>query len=226
MEQLTTPQSPVQLKTGYSRFVKIMRILLPLLAAALIVIMMTWSELDDKTAILPKEDVLQKSNMGENELLNPRFETTDSQQRPVHVEAERALQNQDNPNIVQLESPKANLKMKDGSGLTIESATGTYEQKVEKLYLETDVQIHHESGYDLMAEELRVDMKTREVWSDKTVHIEGPDGTISASGLEGNVGDGVLIFKGPVTLKLNTLDGNPVITNTETPTLEQDNEAP
>jgi lipopolysaccharide export system protein LptC len=49
-------------------------------------------------------------------------------------------------------------------------------------------------------------MKTREAWSDKAVHIRGAEGKIDALGLEGNVDDGILIFKGPVTLKLNQPD--------------------
>ncbi len=207
LEQLSKKEYNTQnISKNYSRFVKIMRYVLPIAAVGLIVVVFTWSDMDDRIVALPKEDVVSKSNMGENELLNPQFETTDSQQNPVKVNAKRATQNQENPDLVRLEEPTANLKMKDGSTVTIEAENGTYEQKVEKLYLSKDVKIQHEDGYSLEAKELRINMKTREAFSDKAVQVRGPEGAIDALGLEGNVDEGILIFKGPATLRLNQTD--------------------
>ena len=207
LEQLSEKEYNTQnISKNYSRFVRIMRYFLPLAAVGLIITVFTWSDMDERIVALPKENLVSKSNIGENELLNPQFETTDSQQQPVNVNAKRATQNQENPNLVRLEEPKADLRMKDGSRVMIEAQDGTYEQKVEKLYLQTNVKITHEEGYSLEAEELRINMKTREAWSDKAVHLKGPEGEINALGLEGNVDEGVLIFKGPVTLRFEQTD--------------------
>ncbi len=205
LDELNVQNRDVKINRGYTRFVKHMRYALPLLAAALIVVVITWPEMDDQIVVIQKNEIIpsDQTEIGENELLNPRFETTDAQNQPMNVTAERALQNQENPNLVRLEQPKADIKMKDGSQVNIKALDGTYEQETEKLFLQNDVKFKHESGYELQAEELRVDMKTQEAFSDKNVRIEGPDAEIEATGLEGNMNDGVLIFKGPAKLTIN-----------------------
>ncbi len=204
LEELNVAERNTFVSRGYTRFVKSMRFILPLIALILSVVVMTWPEMEDKIVIIPKDQLISASEtkIGENELINPHFETTDAQQQPVNVTADRAVQNQENPNLVKLDNPKADLKMKNGSAVNIKAAQGTYEQEVEKLFLQENVKIHHESGYELQAEELRIDLKTREAFSDKAVQIIGPEATIYAAGLEGNVEDGILIFKGPAKLTL------------------------
>ncbi|HPD82554.1 MAG: LPS export ABC transporter periplasmic protein LptC [Alphaproteobacteria bacterium] len=198
----------VSINHGYTRFVKYMRYILPLVAIILMVIIVTWPEMEDKVVVINKDEIIPQSEneIGENELLNPKFETTDAQNQPVSVTADRALQNQNNPNLVKLDKPNADLKMKNGSAVQIEALSGTYEQDTEKLFLQNDVKIRHETGYELTAEELRVDMKTREAFSDKNVAVTGPDAHIEATGLEGNVENGILIFKGPAKLTITNIE--------------------
>lgn len=211
LEELNVTNEGMVVGRGYSRFVKSMRFILPLMALGLMVVIITWPRMDDKIMVVEKKDILPESvdDIGQNELLNPRFQTTDAQANPVNVTAKRALQNQENPNLITLDTPKADLKMKDGSAVNVDALNGTYEQETEKLFLQNQVKIRHESGYELRAEELRVDMKTREAFSDKDVEVEGPDGKIKATGLEGNVEDGILIFKGPATLTLSPNQKSP-----------------
>lgn len=210
LDELSVGDRNIAVSRGYTRFVKAMRYVLPLIAVALVVVIATWPEMEDKIVVVQKDEIIPSSqnDIGENELLNPNFQTTDAQMQPVNVTADRAIQNQENPNLVKLDKPFADLKMKDGAQVNIEALDGTYEQETEKLFLQNGVKITHESGYKLRAEELRVDMKTREAFSDKNVSIDGPDAIIQATGLEGNVDDGILIFKGPATLTLKNNDPN------------------
>lgn len=199
-------QDTVEIKKGYSWFVKIMRLALPLVAIILIFVVIALPQMKEQLVIVPKEEIIEQTNndIGENELLNPHFETIDSNQNPVNVTAARAVQNQDNPKLVKLDQPKADLQMADGSKVQIMAAQGTYEQETEKLFLQDNVSIKHASGYELKAEELRVDMQTREAFSDKAVQIDGPAAKINAIGLKGNVDEGTLLFKGPIKLILKT----------------------
>ena len=208
LDDLNVLEKDTTVNRQYTRFVKLMRYGLPLLAVTLTVIVIFWPDDTGKIAIIQKEELIpeDKSLIGQNELLNPRFETTDSQLQPVNVTAIRALQNQDNPNLIKLEKPNADLKMEDGSDIHLEALDGTYEQETEKLFLRDQVKIRHESGYELQAEELRVDMKTREAFSDKNVLIDGPDAKIEAIGLEGSMATGILTFKGPAKLTIYNKD--------------------
>jgi lipopolysaccharide export system protein LptC len=210
LEELNTPERNTSVSKGYTRFVKWMRFVLPLVALGLMAVVITWPEMEDKVVIMDKEDIIpsSESDIGQTELLNPHFETTDKNQQPVNVTAARALQNQENSDIVKLEQPKADMKMKNGSNVHIQALKGTYEQEAEKLFLENDVRVKHESGYELLADELRVDMKTREAFSDKDVQVQGPEAHIEATGLQGNVDDGLLIFKGPAKLTLSPKEKN------------------
>ena len=208
LSELQNADRNTSVSYGYTKFVKSMRFVLPLIAVALMVVVITWPEMDDKVVVIPKESLIpaNEDDIGQTELLNPHFETTDKNMQPVNVTAQRALQNRENADLVKLEQPIADMKMKNGSNVHIEAVKGTYEQEAEKLFLQEDVRIKHESGYTLFAEELRVDMKTREAFSDKDVQVKGPEAHIEATGLDGNVDDGLLIFKGPAKLTLTPSD--------------------
>lgn len=187
---------------GYSKFIKAMRYALPLLALALVVVVITWSEIDDQIVAIPKEDLIPTSQtiIGQTELTNPRFETVDEFNQPVLVIADKALQNQNNPDLINLSNPIADFKTENGSAMHIQAQVGTLEQKEEKLFLEHDVQIKHDEGYTLQAQELRLNMKTKQAFSGKNVTIKSDKAVINAEGLDGNMETGILIFKGPATL--------------------------
>lgn len=192
-----------QINRGYSRFIKAMRFILPLIALILITIIMTWSETDNKILSIEEVSLLPNTDLAENELLNPKFESVDKDLNPYTVRATRALQNQENADLLKLENPNGNMILKDGQTLNIKALNGTYEQKEEKLFLQENVKLEHQSGYILETQELRVDLKKGQAFSDKDVQITGVDGTINATGLEGDTNTEILIFKGPATLIIN-----------------------
>ena len=204
LDSLNTDSRERTVNRGYTAFIKSIRFILPVGALLLITTVLLWPEMENKVVIVPKEEIMTQTNtqIGQNELLNPKFETVDAQQQPVNVTAMRALQNQENPNLIKLENPNANLQTKDGSKIHIEAINGTYEQETEKLFLQDNVKVRHETGYELQAKELRVNMKTREAFSDQEVRVDGPKARIDAAGLDGNVENGILVFKGPAKLTL------------------------
>lgn len=196
-------RAPVRSGKGYTRFVRSMRLLLPLAALVMTVVIVVWPDMEEKVVPLALEDVLpDQSESVRNELLSPRFESTDQDQQPYTITAARAIQSQDNPELVQLEQPMADMLMKDGAWIAIEAKNGVYEQNADRLFLHGAVKLFHDRGYQLETDELRVDMKTRQAWSDKPVQAQGPEATLEAAGLEGAAGDGVLIFTGPAKLVL------------------------
>jgi lipopolysaccharide export system protein LptC len=187
---------------GYTRFVKTLRVVLPLTALGLITLVMAWPDVERHTAPPPKESIVPDAKMGQNELINPRYESTDKDLQPYTITAARATQNPDNPELVTLEKPEADMKMSDGAWMAGRSETALYEQNAEKLLLKGDVNIFHDSGYTLKTPELRVNLKTSEAFSDQDVHIQGPAGTLAATGMDANQISEKIIFKGPATLVL------------------------
>ena len=204
LSDLSQADSTARISSQYTKFVKILRIGLPLIAVGLLAIMFAWPSLDQKIIVLSEEEAKAEigDTMGTNELLNPVYETTDAQSNPVKVTASRAIHSQNNKDIIRLENPIADFKTSSGEALNIESDQGIYDESNEKLFLQDNVQIIHERDYILSAEELRVNIKTQEAFSDKDVTIDGPAANIQAKGLTGSVDDGILVFPGPATLTL------------------------
>ncbi len=205
LADLDQSKKTIIISRSYSRFIRAMRYILPLLALGLLAVVVTWSEIDHKIVAIPQEDLLSPSEniLGQTELTNPKFDTVDEFNQPISVTADQALQNQSNPDIIHLKKPIANFKTEGGNAIYVESLNGTLEQKEEKLFLQDKIKITHDDGYVLEGNELRLNMKTKQAFSDKDVKITSDRAVINAQGLDGNMETGIIIFKGPATLILN-----------------------
>ena len=103
---------------GYTRFVTVMKVLLPLLAAGLVVLLAVWSQLSldtsrfhlDATELAP--DQLESLKM-----VNARFDGIDEKNRPYSVTAEQVVQDREDSDKVALEHPKADMTL-DTTGKT------------------------------------------------------------------------------------------------------------
>lgn len=186
----------------YTRLVKLMRLVLPTIALAIVVVVVSWSKFEDLVA-KPAMEAAIPHIIGKNELLRPRFQSVDNKNQPFKITAHRAFQNEQNPKLVHLDRPMADITLNSGNWLAIESKKGTYEQNAENLVLEDDVKLYHDEGYELITSKLFVNLKAQEAWSDQPIYAQGPAGQIEASGMKADTGKGELIFTGPVTLKLN-----------------------
>lgn len=212
MEKRETPL--VNLR--YSAFVRKLRFILPIFALGLTVIVLTWDEADKRIAPMKKEEVLPASENIQNELMKPVFNSVDDKNQPYTVTADRAVQNRENPDLVELEKPVANLQQNDGSQIDADAASGLYEQATQKLNLSGDVHIKNSDGYTLSTEELRIDMVSQKAYSGRDVTVDGPSGTIEATGLEGDATGGILIFTGPAKVTLYS-DGTLLTPKESTP---------
>jgi len=205
LSELNFKTPPKKIGKFYTRFIKSMRLFLPLAALGLVVVVMAWPQMDNKIATIEasNETLIPDTALVENELIKPRFESLDSNENPYVVTASKATQNQQKPDLVMLDDLKANVILKDGATLDVEALSGSYEQKEEKLFLETDVVLTHGQGYELKTNDLRIDLKQGAALSDRDVQITGAQFRINAAGMNGQLNDEVLIFNGPATVILN-----------------------
>lgn len=191
----------------YTLFVKSLRWILPLIAVGMTVVIVTWDD-GGRTKPMQKEELLPQSENIQNELVKPVFNSVDNKNQPYTVTADKATQSRQDPDLIELEKPIANLQQNDGSKLDGEAASGLYQQKEQKLNLEGAVKLKHSNGYTLSTEELRIDMVTQKAYSGMDVHVEGPAGSIDATGLEGDANSGALIFTGPAKVILYSDGGS------------------
>ena len=190
---------------SYSKIIKSLQIALPLIAGALIFILLSWQRVDtipNETTINDNEQSIR--TVGKNELLTPRFESEDDKGNPYTITAQRALQGQSSDDdMILLESPVADIALESGNWLAVKASQSAYRQESQRLFMKGNVEMFHDEGYTLSTEEMDVDMKAGTARTDLDVHVQGPKGQIDAKGLEADRPQGLLIFKGPAKLILN-----------------------
>ena len=186
----------------YTKFVKAMRWALPLVAVVIVAIVMAWPKMETAITPVTPENVSQNQPATQNELINPRFEGADSANNPYVLTATRAVQSQQNPDILLLDMPVGDINLANSETVKITALKGNYRQVAGLLYLDGDVKVKHSSGYDLDTTRLMIDTKARETRTDQPVRIVGPAGTLHASGMDGRNAEGILVFTGPAKLIL------------------------
>lgn len=191
---------------GYSKFVRFMRLALPLGALAIILVLYLGSGLEEQV-IKPMEEVtrapdLKERSIAKNELLNPKFESMSTQNLPYQITADRAVQGEKNQNLIMLDKPVGEITMEDGMHVKLQSNAGAYRQDTGRFFLEGDVYLEHDGGFTLQMDEAHIDLKQGYAWSEKSLEGEGPDMTIAARGVRANNNSGTVVFSGPATLTL------------------------
>lgn len=186
---------------GYTRFVRAMRLLLPLAAVGIIGLLVSWPRVEERISPPPAAQDMPQT-VGQNELINPRFESEDSKSRPFTVTATRAVQSTTNPDIVFLEKPMGDIQLGGGAWVAAEAEKGSFDQKNETLALEGRVKLFHDNGYEIVTEKLRVDMRARTAWSDTALQGQGPAGRLDATGVKVDAAGDNIIFTGPAKLVL------------------------
>lgn len=189
----------------YTWFVRITKIALPLVALALVGIVVT--RLSQQPQQLQLSDLPQqeKTTPGQSELVSARYEGVDSKNHPYTVTADRAVRDMKSLQAVALEKPKGRITLDDG-WLAVEGAKGFYDNTAGKLNLTGGVVLTHSSGYTLHLEDADVDVRGRHAVTTRPIYGSGPVGDITAQNLEVTDGGDLLIFGGPATLVLRQLN--------------------
>lgn len=168
---------------SYSRFVVLMRVALPVSAAAIVALVIALPQLTQK----PEGFRLGVSKItihdtGGQQIVNPRFSSTDSNQRPFNLTADTAFQQKDDPNLVDLAFPKADLTAKAGTWMAISAETGMFNRQSEVLDLKGAISLFHDSGYELKTTVAQIDMAAGTAKGDVPISGHGPGGTVNGSG--------------------------------------------
>ncbi len=183
-----TPQilrQPPRLSVGnhYSIFVGFMKVLLPALVVALILLMFAWPKfvLDDNRFRL------NISKLGPEQaesltMLNARFEGVDAENRPYMLTADMATQSDREKDRIDLELPKADITLQDGAWLALTARQGLYRRERQVLDLIGSVSLFHDQGFELLTESAQVDLEHGTASGNQPVQGQGETGLIEAEG--------------------------------------------
>lgn len=171
---------------GYSRLVRSLRLILPLLAAGLLVLAMLWPSIDWRQASLPDNVKLEldPNDAKQIRMRAARLVGMDAEGRPYELSAEEARQGDDGINTVLLDKPAGRVVLKDGAKLSMEAASGVFDRKAEELNLSGTVTVEHGDGYSFHSESATVDMNGGRAVGNQPIHGNGPEGEIEGQGFE------------------------------------------
>lgn len=192
-EQGAAAQSPAKrsrpapprfsLRDRYSLFVGLMKVMLPAMAAALILLVVAWPH------IVGKHDKFRLgiANFGADQIdnlsmLNARFDGMDDKNQPFTITADMATQSHESENLIELELPKADMTMSDGTWLALTARAGEYDRDTQLLDLTGAVSLFHDKGFELQTNSARIDFEAGTASGDEAVRGFGAAGSIQAEG--------------------------------------------
>lgn len=167
----------------YSYFVSLMKIVLPAAAVGLVLLVMLWPRFDSQEQRFSIPKVVVKPEDLENlKMQAPRYVGLDQQNQPFTVTAKLATQAATGSALTELEEPKGDIALKDGSWIAVEASHGVYDKQAETLDLTGAVTLFHDRGYELHTEHARVSFAPGTAEGAKPVRGQGPDVELSGEG--------------------------------------------
>src|SRR6185312_15923521 len=125
---------------GYSRFVALMKLLLPAVAVGLILLIAVWPRLETAMGYLRlKLPKIEIGDARELRMINARYSGIDKHHRPYVLTADVAQQMPNQSDLVSLEGPKADITMNSGAWIALTADTGVYLTQPQLLDLFGDV---------------------------------------------------------------------------------------
>ncbi|TWB41785.1 LPS export ABC transporter periplasmic protein LptC [Nitrospirillum pindoramense] len=181
----------------HTRRVNQAKVVLPTLAGLTIAAIALWPLIKETTNPRPADP-----GTGQLEMLDAHFLGTDKTDRPVEVRADRAMQESNQDNLIDLVSPEAEITLKNGQWVTLNGDTGRYDKQSGHLTLEGRVTLFHDHGYEFTTDKAEVDTSKNIAWGNARVAGQGPFGDIDAGGFRMTDKGSTIVFTGKARLRL------------------------
>ena len=168
---------------GYSKFVHWMKVLLPTAAVVMLIFIITWPHFQIKDSRFRIGfTTLKLTGNQDKSMINPRFLGTDKKTKPFSVTADIAKNIMVDASVVELEMPKADITLPDGSWLVLTADTGVFDKNRKMLELRKKVNLFHDSGYEFRTSSTDVDLSKGLAVGNKPISGQGPFGSLESEG--------------------------------------------
>ena len=186
------------LPRGYSRYVSLMKVLLPLGIIFSLAFAIGWPYL---TSLGKEEPVFVDSShpeIRENRMVRPHYLSTDEKGQPFQVDAEWAKQQTEN--LINLINPHSSMTMVEGQTFNLQAKEGHYDSQAKVLNLKGEVTLTSTDGYHIKTENAHVTLNNKVIEGNSYIAGEGPSGKFRGQ-------DGFKIETHPQGKKVITLKG-------------------
>jgi lipopolysaccharide export system protein LptC len=194
-----------------SKLVDSLRILLPVVALALVGLVMAWPQIMQNTGSI-SVPVFWAGDSDQPDVLSmasPRYAGHTKRDQPFHVTARSASLDPLQANMVHLDRPTADIALGKDGDLHMSALTGTYDRDTDKLLLDGGIEVVTSSGYRFATPSARVHLAQGRVDGLQPIEGDGPSGKLSADRFEIKDAGDILRFEGRVKVTVLPPDDNP-----------------
>jgi lipopolysaccharide export system protein LptC len=186
-----------------TRLVAWLKWLLPMVAAALVLLVGAWPEIQASLYRLQAAATgIDLRAARDLSMVNARYSGLDRNDRPFSLTADVARQSTAKDDLVSLVAPKADLALENGAWVALTAQTGLYRSEPQTVELFGDVNLFHDNGMNFRTESAAIDLATGTAEGDEQVEGHGPSGEIVAQGFRILDEGAVVVFKGSARLLL------------------------
>lgn len=160
----------------WSRFVWLMRGVLPGAVLGLFTLLIAWPSLMVPDTRTPLGDAPRTKDLASADanMLNPRYYGVDIDSRPYSVSADKAKNGDGTSGTVTLDKPRADTVLQDGAGVLLDADLGVYYHADQKIDLFGNVNVYHDRGYEIHTEEAHMDLAAGIAQGSTPVKGHGP----------------------------------------------------
>jgi lipopolysaccharide export system protein LptC len=175
--------------------------LLPTVSLLLLATIAVWPEMERATDHARLVMNSLHATVDGARVLNARYNGVDEHGRPYTVTARTATQR--DADRIDMTTPNADMTLENGTWINVKSNQGVYTRKARQLDMWGEVVLYRDDGTTMTTASATVDMEPGAASGAELTHIEGPFGTIDATGFT-TVDKGAAIqFWGPARANLN-----------------------
>ena len=167
----------------YSRRVSLLKRVLPVIGAALLLLVAAWPRLgpliDTVRLVQPAIDLREAREL---KMLDPRYAGIDRQNRPYVVTAAVGRQVSNRNDLMSLDRPRAVMIVHGGAKVVLSASTGIYQSQTKLLDLFHDVTLTHQNGTRFVTGRAHADLSDNTAEGHEPIEGHGPSGDIWGQG--------------------------------------------
>jgi len=173
----------------YSRFVLLAKIASGMAAVVTLVVVASWPALH-------REPDAPQQRGAASVLVEAVHAGVDSRGRPYTISAERAWRPADEPDVVDMRAPRAEVTTEDGTWIYLTAERGRYNETTGKLVLLGGARVNQDQGLEFATDEVHYLMDESMGWGDRPVTAQGAFGEIRSDGFRLFDGGATVVFTG------------------------------
>lgn len=186
----------------HTRFVSVMKWLLPITAIVLIAIAFVIPGLQGEDDTISLEYLKISESDQKLTMTKPRFLSSDKGNQNYMVTADSATQKTTDDKRIELINMQADITLKNGQWISVSAPKGWLNPDTEVLDLTGGVEIFSDNGNQIFAKTAQVTLKEKRVTSPDGLQGHGPLGDLKADSFVANQLTGTLKFVGNVKMTL------------------------